>query len=536
MRTTSERSLSAAGITPGLLWLMLASFGATIVLFDGVTALLAAWRLPEYSHGPLIPLISLALFLRQLRDAPAPPEPNSDRGPGIAVILLALASALLGKLAGMMELVAYAAILWSAGLILVCFGWRAGKRFWPPVLHLGFMLPLPGVLYYKLSNALQLLSAEIGVWGLQLLTIPVFLDGTIIDLGVYRLHVAEACSGLRYLFPILSFSYLFAVLYQGPAWHRAVLIAAALPLTIAMNALRITVAGAIVNTHGVEWVQGATHFFEGWVIFLACIAVLLALAWALSRLRRDSVSLVSALDLELSGLLQTAARVSQTAPSRALKGAALLSLMAAAAGQIPPSIERARVDRIPFALFPHQLGAWHRVGAPARLSPRVEAALGAQDYLAAGFQRAEDLGPTTVFIAWYADQRQGGVHSPEICLPGAGWEIAALERATVPQAQGTAPQFSINRAIVQRGSERQVVFYWFEQRGRRIAWDVAAKAWLLVDAIKKGRTDGALVRLSTTIEPGETAAEAALRLEALLEQLLRPLPRHLGTGYRPTDT
>ena len=86
---------------------------------------------------------------------------------------------------------------------------------WPPVLHLVYMLPLPGVLYYGLSTYLQGVSSELGVFFLQMLNVPVFLEGNIIDLGVYKLHVAEACSGLRYLFPILSFSYIFAVLYQG---------------------------------------------------------------------------------------------------------------------------------------------------------------------------------------------------------------------------------------------------------------------------------------------------------------------------------
>ena len=121
----------------------------------------------------------------------------------------------MGRFAGIDEIVAYATILWVGGILLVSFGWATGKHFWPPVLHLVYMLPLPGVLYYKLSAWLQLISSELGVWFLKLLAVPVFLDGNIIDLGVLKLHVAEACSGLRYLFPILSFSYIFAVLYKA---------------------------------------------------------------------------------------------------------------------------------------------------------------------------------------------------------------------------------------------------------------------------------------------------------------------------------
>ena len=115
------------------------------------------------------------------------------------------------------------------------------------MLHLVFMLPLPQFLYWKLSTALQLVSSGVGVELVRLAGVPVFLDGNIIDLGVYKLQVAEACSGLRYLFPIMSFTYVFAVLYRGAVWHKLVLLFSAVPLAIAMNAVRIGVIGILVD-------------------------------------------------------------------------------------------------------------------------------------------------------------------------------------------------------------------------------------------------------------------------------------------------
>jgi exosortase/archaeosortase family protein len=117
-----------------------------------------------------------------------------------------------------------------------------------------------------------------------------------------RLHVAEACSGLRYLFPILSFSYIFAVLYRGPMWHKAVLLISAAPITVFMNSLRIAVAGIIAQRYGTDWLDGFTHFFEGWVIFAACVAILFLLAWLLLFLQPKKMSLTEALDLETDGL------------------------------------------------------------------------------------------------------------------------------------------------------------------------------------------------------------------------------------------
>ena len=247
----------------GLFWLGIAVLGAALFFYDGLAQLFGAWQMPEYSHGPLIPVLSGFLLLRHLKTVPVQTGPVTDRGPGLALLIFALALGAAGRLINVGDIVAYALILWVSAILLISFGWRTGRQFWPSVLHLVYMLPLPGALYYGVSTYLQGVSSELGVYFLDLLQIPVFLEGNIIDLGVYKLHVAEACSGLRYLFPILSFSYIFAVLYRGPMWHKALLLISAAPITIFMNSVRIALAGVVVNNYGLEYVDGFTHFFEG---------------------------------------------------------------------------------------------------------------------------------------------------------------------------------------------------------------------------------------------------------------------------------
>ncbi|MEO1238650.1 MAG: VPLPA-CTERM-specific exosortase XrtD, partial [Pseudomonadota bacterium] len=351
-----------------------------------------------------------------------------------------------------------------------------------------------------------------------------------IDLGVMKLHVAEACSGLRYLFPILSFSYIFAVLYQGPMWHKAVLLISAAPITILMNSVRIAVAGYIVNNYGVEWVEGFTHFFEGWVIFIACILLLFLLAWVMLLLRKDRVGLIDALDLDTDGLATQAARIGLVRPSRAMVTAAAIGVAAVLAWQAVPDRGAIVVDRQDFTRFPARLGEWTRQGGRQSLDENIAQALGADDYYLADMTRTAAAAPVNVFMAWYYDQSQGGVHSPEICLPGAGWEIAWLERTDMANHMGTTEPFNINRAIIQRGESRMMVYYWFEQKGRRVAWDFAAKFWLLADGVRTGRTDGALVRLTTQILPNETDAEAEDRLRSMLDEVIEPLPRFIPVG------
>ena len=512
-------------VTPGLFWLLIATAGAAWFFVDGLDALFAAWALPEYSHGPLIPLLSGLLFLRQLKEYPPDPGPKRDRWVGVTVILASIAFATLGKLAGIADIVAYATILWVGGILLVSFGWSTGKHFWPPVLHLVYMLPLPGVLYYKMSTWLQFISSELGVWFLQLMAVPVFLDGNIIDLGVTKLHVAEACSGLRYLFPILSFSYIFAVLYKGPMWHKAVLLISAAPITVLMNSVRIAVAGYIVNVWGVEWVDGFTHFFEGWVIFIACVLILFALARIMLFLHPEKMSLAEALDLDTEGLLPQFARLSLVRPSAAMITSAMLMSAAVISWQAVPERSTVAIERDGFALFPRQLGEWRQDGVARTLSPNVARSLAADDYHLATFDRSGADADVEFFSAWYADQSKGGVHSPEICLPGGGWEIEWLERTNVSEEMGSDTPYNINRAIIRKGESRMMVYYWFEQKGRKIAWDMAAKYYLLVDGIRTGRTDGALVRLTTPILHGEADEDAEARLIEMLHAVDGTLER-----------
>ena len=515
--------------SPGALWLGLACIAAVLFFREGMWALWQAWQTPEYSHGPLIPVISLYLFLRHLKTVPANTGRVPDRWPGVLVLGFALLLGLVGNMTQIEKLVAVALIIWTGGIVLVSFGWARGKQFWPPVLHLGFMLPLPFFVYWKVSIALQLISSELGVAIIQMAGIPVFLDGNIIDLGVYKLHVAEACSGLRYLFPILSFTYLFAVLYQGSMWHKAILLFAAVPIAIVMNSVRIGVIGIIVDNYGIEHAEGFMHFFEGWVIFVLCILALVVLARVLQRIARDRRSLAEVLDLDASGLGEQMARMRHIRPSAALLGSTVVFALAAVLWSPLTRPEPPKIERDPFLLFPRQVGDWRGAMRP-ELDPEIAAVLDADDYLSIGFEAAGRAAPVDLFIAWYQDQTRAAIHTPEVCIPAGGWEMSEIEvrEVTVDTGQKNVV-IPVNRAIIQKGLSRQMVWYWFDQSGRRIASDYAAKAYLVLDGIQTGRTDGALVRLVTPMIPGETEEVAEARLRDMLAASLPVLPRFIST-------
>ena len=512
----------------GLAWLVLLVLASVPVFWLGFVSLAQAWMTAEYSHGPLIPLISLYLFLRELRQDPAPMPGaaealRANRWPGIALIAFSLLFGLFGNLVQIPDLVTYAFILWVGGVVLTVMGWSRGRRHQLPVLHLIFMLPLPQFVFWKLTIFLQLVSSQIGVWFVELMGVPVFLEGNVIDLGVYKLQVAEACSGLRYLFPILSFSYLFGILYRGPFWHKAVLFAMAAPLTVLMNSFRIGMIAVLVNSYGIGQAEGFLHFFEGWVIFGACIAVLFVMAIALQRLTPNPLPLSDTIDLDTRGFAAQMRRGLAIVPARGLIGAALLSLAVGAAFVLAPAPERQVVDRDAFVLFPRDIAAWS--GITEMLDPETEAVLGATDYINATYI-APGEGTVNLFAAWYESQTEGeGLHSPEVCLPVGGWEVFSIDPTPVSIPGTVYGDFMVNRAVIQKGMSKQLVYYWFEQRGQRMTNDYAAKFSVVWDSLTRGRSDGALIRFVTPINPGETEADADARLQRFMAEALKLLPR-----------
>jgi exosortase D (VPLPA-CTERM-specific) len=501
----------------------LALLAGAVFFQTGLNALTTAWATPEYSHGPIIPLLSAFLFLGELKRVPVLKAPVTDRGVGVAVIVVSVLLGGFGRIIQIDDFAAYAIILWIGGIILLSFGWRQGRQFWPPVLHLIYMLPLPAVLYYGLSTWLQGVSSHLGVVFLNLLQVPVFLDGNVIDLGVTKLQVAEACSGLRYLFPILSFSYVFSVLYRGPVWHKVVLLISAAPITVVMNSVRIAVAGVVVNLYGTAFVEGMTHFMEGWVIFLACVIILFGLARLMLLLNPQRMTLSEALDLQLDGLWPQAARLRLIEPSRALAGVAVLMAAAALVWAVVPARPLSVVAREPFQAFPVHLGDW-TAGPAERLDAQIERVLQADDYYSTRLTSAQAAAPVALFTAFYRDQMKGGTHSPTVCLPAAGWEIAALDVVAAP-ADTPGGAFMLNRVIIQKGLDRMLVYYWYDQQGVQTASSYYARLLMAVSKVSTGRSDGAIVRLITPLLPGESNDTAEARLQSALKAVVVPMPQ-----------
>jgi EpsI family protein len=174
------------------------------------------------------------------------------------------------------------------------------------------------------------------------------------------------------------------------------------------------------------------------------------------------------------------------------------------------------------AVFPRQLGPWRGVEGPP-VAPEVVAVLGADDYLNRVY--VDSTGRAAgLWVAYYRSQQQGdAIHSPLNCLPGTGWTPVARSR---PRLAFGSERVSVNRYIVEKRGERQLVTYWFQGRGRIVASEYANKAYLLLDALRLRRTNGALVRIITPLGSDERTAEEVMAafVGVLHERLARWIP------------
>jgi exosortase D (VPLPA-CTERM-specific) len=510
--------LGGYAIAAGVVILGLIGF----VFSDGISELLRLWGAKEeYSHAYLIPVISGFLAWQKKNELAQLPWRGSWLSVGACAVGLLIFFA--GSLSTIYAVIHYALIMTFAGAVIAVTGLPSVRYLWPALAYLIFMVPLPQFLYQALSTNLQLLSSEIGVAVIRMFGISVFLEGNVIDLGSYKLQVVEACNGLRYLFPLLSFGFLCAYLYRGPFWHRAVLLASTVPITVFMNSFRIGVIGYTVDHWGQDMAEGFLHDFEGWAIFMACLAVLFAEIAIFARLQRPSKTLADAFYVEIPASIPRESSRVRALPKQFYAVTALLCFGAILSFSI---VKREEIipPRDSFALFPTQLGEW--VGTTDTLEQIYLDALKLTDYAMINYARGDNHAGVNFYTAYYESQRAGeSAHSPRSCIPGGGWKIESISRVSLDTGNGRA--HPANRVQIAMGENKQLVYYWFQQRGRIITNEYLVKWYLFVDALRRNRSDGALVRLTTQVLPDEDWADGDRRLNEFATALEDTLTQYV---------
>lgn len=477
----------------------------------------------EYSFGYAIPFISL--FLVWQRKDRLERVAFTGSWAGLAMVLAGLVLFAIGRISTLDTIAQYALLLTGGGFILSLTGWQAFRVILVPLCMLAFMVPLPNYFLRELSQLLQLVSSRLGVEIIRLFGISVFLEGNVIDLGAMKLQVVEACSGLRYLFPLMTLGFIATYFYQEKFWKRALIVLSTIPITVLMNSVRLGLIGVTVEYWGKSMAEGVLHDFEGWFVFMVCTGAILLEMWLVTVFSRPRRPLREVFGIDPPAPTPAGARRDMRTLPRPYVVALAAIAAAAVATSFLPGFTNEKPQRRDFQEFPLEIGKWR--GRTSKLESIYLNELRLDDYILADYVDASSRA-VNFYVSYYASQANGNsAHSPRACIPGDGWEISDFSSRQLDDVKVAGKPVRVNRAVIQKGEHKQLVYYWFQQRGRVVTDEYAVKLYIFWDALARNRTDGAMVRLVAPLVPGESIEAVDARLNAFAAEMMPRLDAYI---------
>jgi exosortase D (VPLPA-CTERM-specific) len=433
---------------------------------------------------------------------------------GLGLLCAALALTICGEIASAAT-VLYSG-LWAAvvALAFLFYGPRV-KQLAFPLLILLFIVPLPPFINQVLTFKLKLFSSAIAVRTLEALGVGVFREGSLIDFGFGQLEVVDACSGLRYLIPTLLTALLTAHFFAVNRWHKLAIIGLALPLSLAVNVVRIVGTGLLMDGRHHQLAEGFYHDFFGWLIFVLVVVLLVLLGRAFRRSGGAALSHMSPA-APVAGMGRQPSVLFITLTCTALLAAGWALRLLPTATVVP--------QRSAFSSFPMLINDWH--GERRFLPQPILDSLWADDYLSAVYQKPGENRVLYLFIPYYGSQTTyHTAHAPESCLLGGGWSILTSVEREVTMPSGLP--IAIQELSLEKQGFKVLAAHFFLQHGKALPNPVLNKFYLAWSSIIKGRSDGALVRMEMALLPGQSIESARELMEDFLVTLWGILPAYV---------
>jgi exosortase len=228
--------------------------------------------LPDYSHGPFVPLFSAFLIWDKRKVLSA--TPIRQTWLGIVLVIFSIVVLILGVYGVELFTARISFVMLLTGLIWTFLGWAIVKALRFPLLVLVLAIPFPAIVFNHITFPLQLMASRIASDILPVFHVPTLHEGNVIELPAMKLEVAEACSGIRSLMSLFTLAIFYGYFLEKTTKRRIILALASIPIAVAANVLRIVGTGLCVQYWDPDKALGFFHEFSGWVMFVISLACL----------------------------------------------------------------------------------------------------------------------------------------------------------------------------------------------------------------------------------------------------------------------
>jgi EpsI family protein len=492
------------------------------------------WTDENYSHGLLVPFvigfIVWAEFevLKKLAR-----KPNVLFG--AVVVLSAVVLLFAGTLGAELFAQRISFVVMLAGIVVYFFGTKILPILAAPFVLLLLAIPIPQIIFNKIAFPLQIWASQMAVWGIRFFGVPTLRKGNVIEIlpegatQIIALEVVEACSGIRSLMTLVTLALVLAY-FTGEKngdselnnektwisriksfdfWRAVILMFAAIPIAVVTNAARVMATGVLTYYYGKQATENVWHEVSGWLVYVFALVLLLALNFVLKKFRRKETNIGK----DGSGVWISEFETAEN-PSAGFRSSKF-SVLFLIGGLIVTGVfinwfeQRGEIEttRQPLSELSASLGDWRQKGSEIRFGEQTESVLRVSDYTMREYV-SPDGRIANLYVGYYASQRTGATyHSPQNCLPGAGWVMREPEAIEIKTADGKS--FAANLYRLENGVYREVMIYWYQGRGRFEASEYVDKLNTIYDSAVRRRSDGALVRVMTSVGGDEKAAIAA---------------------------
>ena len=520
-----------------LIFKAVAVAGAFAFLYATVLAKLGRdwWFDENYSHGLLVPFVIAFIVWREWDGL----KKGASRSPvwlGGALVTLALLLLAAGTLGAELFTQRMSMVLMLAGILVYFVGIKILQLLAVPFALLLLSIPIPQIVFNRIAFPLQIWASQMAVWGIRVFNVPTVRLGNVIDIlprgstQTISLEVVEACSGIRSLMTLVTLALIlgyftrrdgggrFVNFSAADFWRTGILMVTAVPIAVITNAARVTATGILTYYYGKQATESTWHEISGWLVYIVALALLIGVNLCLRKFQlKDGETQSEISNNEISAL---------PAPHSAIRTQSAWPLIVALifSGVVINwfvSRGETQVPRQMLTGLPATFGDWRQRGSDIKFEDGIVSVLGTTDYTMREYVSADGR-IANLYVGYYASQRTGATyHSPQNCLPGAGWVLNDPQYIDITTSGGRT--FRANRYIIENGIYKEVMIYWYQGRGHTEASEYRDKLNTIWDSITRRRTDGAMVRVMTDVGTDEAASlTAASDLASRLADSLPP--------------